>query len=66
MISWNDYFSGDPSCSALQFACSNRCIPLTWQCDGDKDCTEGEDEKGCCEYCQFYIHVREHRFVPTR
>ena len=46
-----EYFSGDLNCSALEFACSNRCIPLTWQCDGDKDCPAGEDESDCCEYC---------------
>ena len=43
-------FSGEVSCSALQFACSNKCIPLTWQCDGDMDCQGGEDEKGCGKY----------------
>lgn len=46
-----EYFSGDLNCSALEFACSNRCIPLTWQCDGDIDCPAGEDESDCCEYC---------------
>jgi len=60
--------NGDPSCSALQFACSNRCIPLTWQCDGDKDCTKGEDEKGCSVNClstQFRC-ADGTRCIPTR
>ena len=61
MITWNGYFLGDLSCSALEFTCSNRCIPLTWRCDGDKDCSEGDDENGCREYCSFYI--RQHKFV---
>ena len=31
------------SCSAEQFRCgSGLCIPLAWQCDGEKDCPELE------------------------
>ena len=44
------YFPGDVSCSSLEFACSDKCIPSTWQCDGDLDCQDGEDEEDCCEY----------------
>ncbi|CAJ0586597.1 unnamed protein product, partial [Mesorhabditis spiculigera] len=24
-----------------------KCIPLSWKCDGDTDCAQGEDEVGC-------------------
>ena len=44
------YFPGGRTCSPLQFACNNRCIPKTWQCDDDIDCQDGEDEKDCCEF----------------
>jgi hypothetical protein len=32
-----------------QFKCpTGRCIPLSWQCDGDADCENGEDEPASC------------------
>lgn len=32
------------------FRCSStgRCIPRNWQCDGDPDCADGEDEPPSC------------------
>ena len=49
-------------CSADQFKCKyghcihsgdsrcfygSSCMPLTWQCDGAYDCTDGSDEADC-------------------
>lgn len=41
-----------------------RCIPLLWQCDGEHDCPNGEDEENCSGYlmhCHVH-HVRAYEF----
>ena len=36
------------TCSNTQFTCTDfACIHQAWQCDGDVDCSDGSDEKGC-------------------
>lgn len=33
------------TCSKSEFRCSSgRCIPAHWQCDNEKDCSDGSDE----------------------
>ncbi|XP_060067138.1 very low-density lipoprotein receptor-like isoform X2 [Ylistrum balloti] len=32
------------SCERSEFACNSGCIPNGWACDGDPDCSGGEDE----------------------
>ena len=41
--------SASKKCSEEQFQCgtSGECIPVNWRCDGNQDCTGGEDEKNC-------------------
>lgn len=37
-------------CLAEKISCgdsSNKCIPASWKCDGEKDCESGIDEAGC-------------------
>uniref|UniRef100_A0A663N6E5 Prolow-density lipoprotein receptor-related protein 1 n=1 Tax=Athene cunicularia TaxID=194338 RepID=A0A663N6E5_ATHCN len=41
-----------PKCPANYFACpSGRCIPMTWTCDKEDDCENGEDETHCNKFC---------------
>ena len=41
--------SEDPttSCTDTEFTCVERCIPAAWRCDGEADCSNGEDEEDC-------------------
>jgi hypothetical protein len=37
-------------CTTEEFTCRSRpgeCIPLSWMCDDNPDCTDGSDEKAC-------------------
>lgn len=47
------FFVSDVSCQENQFQCEelsgdySLCIPETWVCDGQRDCTNGKDEQNC-------------------
>jgi len=35
-------------CNTEQLECGDgQCVPRSWACDGEADCTDGTDEKGC-------------------
>lgn len=41
-------------CTLDQFQCTNgRCIPKRWQCDQEKDCSDGSDE--VASHCRKFI-----------
>jgi len=44
-------------CEGSQFQCQDgQCIPSGWECDGEQDCDNGEDENQpkCCKFIMWY------------
>lgn len=38
--------AGEPECNRTgQVACGEKCIPVTWLCNGEQDCPDGTDEQ---------------------
>lgn len=66
-VSWgdssSDTFSGGDvfiyevsGCSNGEYTCNNgACIPNSYVCDGENDCSKGEDEKGCSVPQEVYV-----------
>ena len=45
------------SCTDDEVECKNStvpCIRKTWVCDGEADCSNGEDERNCSKYSSFF------------
>lgn len=51
------------NCTEEQFRCSNgRCVPSSYYCDGDNDCSDNSDEpehcrKLVCKVKTFFIFI---------
>ncbi|MPC76840.1 Prolow-density lipoprotein receptor-related protein 1 [Portunus trituberculatus] len=44
----NCTIKNDSECKGTEFKCDDdRCIPASWRCDGDNDCSDNSDENGC-------------------
>ena len=45
-------------CADDKFSCANqRCIVAHWKCDGEDDCGDDSDERGCRKYLCFNFYV---------
>ena len=59
------FTSASLECGERQFKCldGKKCIPVTWKCDNGKDCEDGSDELGCCEYILLFscLHLSPSR-----
>ena len=56
-------------CNSGQFYCGAgstffRCIPNSWVCDGDRDCSNNADEANCGMYYVF-LYVYHFTCVPS-
>lgn len=49
-MSYYSYYHTGSHCLFSEFECRNKeCIPKSFQCDSQSDCSDGSDEIGCCK-----------------
>ncbi|KAL4716569.1 hypothetical protein ACJJTC_010233 [Scirpophaga incertulas] len=50
------------TCTSSEFRCkTGRCVPMSWRCDNEKDCSDGSDEEP--GMCTGQRQCPEHKFV---
>uniref|UniRef100_A0A673GG94 Low-density lipoprotein receptor-related protein 8-like n=1 Tax=Sinocyclocheilus rhinocerous TaxID=307959 RepID=A0A673GG94_9TELE len=52
------------TCPPEKFDCGGKCVSLSWRCDGERDCENGEDEADCaagesCSVGEFQCRKRK-------
>ena len=68
---WQPYHFADiTGCTHGRFRCEDDhiCIPLSYQCDGDRDCDDASDESGCIANCpiNYFVctnNVSVHKYI---
>lgn len=54
-------------CASHQFECDNgQCIPFSWSCDGENDCSDASDEKEHCRGSTFFFFFSSTRLLSSR
>lgn len=52
-------------CSANEFMCDQRCLPMEYRCNGFNECNDGTDERDCPEIGKFdffaFLHIKYYR-----